>query len=56
MLRRDRQIRMQLNQLTDACLFATSFWLAFALRANPHVSAFFNQIIPPGTFEKSAGS
>ena len=34
MLRRDRQIRMQIHQLMDACLFAFSFWLAYELRAN----------------------
>jgi len=34
MLRRDRQIRMQVHQLMDACLFAVSFWLAFKLRSN----------------------
>ncbi len=35
MLRRDRLIRMQVNQLVDACLFALSFWLAYALRSDP---------------------
>ena len=34
MLRRDRQIRMQIHQLMDACLFAIAFWLAYKLRAN----------------------
>src|SRR4051794_35142983 len=37
MLRRDRQIRMQIHQLMDACLFALGFWLAYALRSNPDV-------------------
>jgi len=37
MLRRDRQIRMQIHQLMDACLFAVSFWLAYELRANEAV-------------------
>ncbi len=37
MLRRDRQIRTQVQQLADACLFAVSFWLAYVLRANPAV-------------------
>lgn len=32
MLRRDRQMRMQLQQLMDACIFAVSFWLAYELR------------------------
>jgi exopolysaccharide biosynthesis polyprenyl glycosylphosphotransferase len=34
MLRRDRQIRMQIQQLMDASLFAISFWLAYELRAS----------------------
>jgi exopolysaccharide biosynthesis polyprenyl glycosylphosphotransferase len=34
MLQRDRQFRTQIHQLTDACVFATSFWLAFVLRGN----------------------
>jgi len=34
MLRRDRQIRMQIHQLMDACLFAVGFWLAYEVRAN----------------------
>ena len=37
MLRRDRQIRMQIHQLMDACLFALSFWLAFEVRTNEDV-------------------
>jgi exopolysaccharide biosynthesis polyprenyl glycosylphosphotransferase len=37
MLRRDRQIRMQIHQLMDACLFAVGFWLAYALRSNPDI-------------------
>jgi exopolysaccharide biosynthesis polyprenyl glycosylphosphotransferase len=42
MLRRDRQIRMQIHQLVDACLFAVSFWLAYELRANEGIIEFFN--------------
>ena len=34
MLQRDRQIRTQIHQLTDACLFAAGFWLAYLLRSN----------------------
>ena len=34
MLQRDRQIRTQVLQLADACLFAASFWLAYAVRGN----------------------
>lgn len=37
MLRRDRQIRMQIHQLMDACLFALGFWLAYVLRSNPDI-------------------
>ena len=37
MLRRDRQIRTQVNQLVDACLFALSFWMAYALRTDPQI-------------------
>jgi len=42
MLRRDRQIRMQIHQLMDACLFALSFWLAYELRANEAIIEYFN--------------
>jgi exopolysaccharide biosynthesis polyprenyl glycosylphosphotransferase len=41
MLRRDRLIRMQVNELLDACLFAVSFWLAYLVRSNPGVIDFF---------------
>jgi len=37
MLRRHHQIRMQIQQLLDACLFAVSFWLAYQLRASEPV-------------------
>src|SRR5262249_37406921 len=37
MLRRDRQIRMQIHQLMDACLFAFTFWFAYVLRSEPNV-------------------
>jgi exopolysaccharide biosynthesis polyprenyl glycosylphosphotransferase len=42
MLRRDRQIRTQIHQLADACLFALSFRLAYMLRANPQISAWLH--------------
>jgi len=38
MLRRDRQIRTQIHQLADACLFGSSFWAAYVLRSNPQIS------------------
>src|SRR4051812_49120047 len=37
MLRRDRLVRMQAHQMMDACVFAFSFWFAYALRSNPVV-------------------
>ena len=42
MLRRDRQIRTQLHQLADACLFALSFWAAYSLRLDPHIVAWLH--------------
>ena len=48
MLRRDRQIRTQIHQVADACLFAVSFWIAYALRNNPHIVAWLElDPIPP---------
>ncbi|MGC9944367.1 MAG: sugar transferase [Verrucomicrobiota bacterium] len=41
MLQRDHRFRTQLQQLTDACLFALSFGLAFALRGNEGFSRLF---------------
>ena len=53
MLQRDRQIRTQVHQLTDACLFAASFWLAYAVRGNPEFSNWLGlDVIPPDYFEK----
>ncbi|NOS70796.1 MAG: sugar transferase [Verrucomicrobia bacterium] len=34
MLRRDRQMRMQIHQLVDACIIAASFWLGYEFRAS----------------------
>ena len=34
MLQRARQIRTQIHQLVDACLFAASFWIAYGLRGD----------------------
>src|SRR6266404_284877 len=50
MLRRHRQIRMQIHQLMDACLFAVSFWLAYVLRSSPELTTFF-RLDPIGHFE-----
>ncbi|MDD5138872.1 MAG: sugar transferase [Verrucomicrobiales bacterium] len=45
MLRRARQIRTQIHQIVDAGLFASSFWIAYALRGDPQIIAWFN--LPP---------
>jgi exopolysaccharide biosynthesis polyprenyl glycosylphosphotransferase len=42
MLRRDRQVKVQIFQLVDACIFAFSFWLAFRLRSDPRIIFHFN--------------
>jgi exopolysaccharide biosynthesis polyprenyl glycosylphosphotransferase len=42
MLRRDQQIRTQFHQLADACLFAASFWMAYALRLDPQIAAWLH--------------
>ncbi len=39
MLRRDQQIRTQIHQLADACIFASSFLLSYLFRADPRVIA-----------------
>jgi exopolysaccharide biosynthesis polyprenyl glycosylphosphotransferase len=49
MLRRHRQIRTQIHQLMDACLFAASFWLAYVLRSNPDIIDLFG-LYPVGPF------
>lgn len=41
MLSRDRLVRMQFQQLLDACCFAVSFWLAYALRTNETIVNLF---------------
>ena len=53
MLRRDRQIRTVIHQLADASLFAVAFWLAYALRANPDIIAWF-RLEPSSPFENFA--
>ena len=55
MLRRDRQIRMQIHQLMDACLFAVSFWLAYKLRANLDVIDLFDLVPWNMPFEAYVG-
>src|SRR5258707_4906033 len=50
MLRRHRQIRMQIHQLMDACLFAVSFWAACVLRSDPRIVYHFH-LDPVGSFD-----
>src|SRR2546423_13627553 len=49
MLRRDRQIRMQIQQLLDMILFIAAFALAYLLRADPNLIDLFN-LNPPSPF------
>jgi exopolysaccharide biosynthesis polyprenyl glycosylphosphotransferase len=37
MLRRDQQIRTQINQIADACIFSASFLIAYLLRSDPRI-------------------
>ncbi len=53
MLQRDRHIRTQVQQISDACVFAVSFWLAFVLRSQPAVHNWLG--LPPvdaGAFDQ----
>ena len=45
MLQRARQLRTQIHQLVDACLFAASFFIAYALRGDPRIIDWLN--LPP---------
>src|SRR5438034_3760623 len=49
MLRRDRQIRMQIQQLLDTLLFTLAFALAYVLRSDANVMYLFN-LNPPSPF------
>ena len=40
MLRKHRQMRMKVHEMLDACIFASSFLLAYTLRADPDVTNF----------------
>jgi len=52
MLRRDRQMRAQVNQLVDAFLFAVSFWLMMVLRADPQIIEWLKlRNLPPDAFQ-----
>ncbi|MGH7941690.1 MAG: sugar transferase [Limisphaerales bacterium] len=37
MLRRDQQIRTQIHQIADACIFSLSFLIAYLLRSDPRI-------------------
>ena len=53
MLQRDRQIRTQVNQLTDACLFAASFWLAYVVRCSGWLQSWLGlDVIPLESFDQ----
>ena len=41
MLRRDQQIRTQIHQFADACIFCASFLVAYLLRSDPRIIAAF---------------
>jgi exopolysaccharide biosynthesis polyprenyl glycosylphosphotransferase len=45
MLQRERHVRTQVQQITDACVFAVSFWLAFVVRGNAEVTYLVNETI-----------
>jgi len=50
MLNPEQQMRMQLHQLMDACLFALSFWLAYEVRGSPQlVDLFLMEPVAPFT-------
>jgi len=53
MLKRDRQFRTVIHQLADASVFAATFWLAYAIRANPNIIAWF-KLEPTSPFENFA--
>jgi exopolysaccharide biosynthesis polyprenyl glycosylphosphotransferase len=56
MLRRDRQIRTQIQQLADACIVAVSFWIAYVLRASPQVSDWLGLEWIPGDYFNSSNA
>lgn len=53
MLQRDRQFRTQVHQITDACVFAVSFWLAYVARTTQSFSHVFDlDAIPRDAFSQ----
>src|SRR5436309_2045751 len=54
MLRRDRHIRTQIQQLADACIVAVSFWIAYVLRANPQIAGWLHlEQLAPASFNST---
>ena len=51
MLRRHRQIRMQIHQLMDACLFAIALWLAYLLRSDVEFTNLLGLAPEVGSFD-----
>src|ERR1700722_11935564 len=55
MLRRDQQIRTQIHQLVDACIFLVSFLTAYLLRTDPLIIQSLNLTpLPPNSFNDFA--
>src|SRR5215469_4684135 len=54
MLRRDQQIRTQIHQIADACIFSGSFLIAYLLRSDPRIIEAFglNPSTPFNDFAK----
>ncbi|HEV2328240.1 MAG TPA: sugar transferase [Verrucomicrobiae bacterium] len=46
MLRRDQQIRTQIHQIVDACIFSASFLVAYLLRSDPRIIEVFGLVSP----------
>lgn len=51
MPRRNRQVRIVIHQWMDACLFALSFWLAYALRCDPDLTRWLGMTAVPISFD-----
>lgn len=53
MLRRDQQIRTQIQQIADACIFSCSFLAAYLLRSDPRIIAWLD-LVPSTSFNDFA--
>lgn len=51
MPRRNRQVRIVIHQWMDACLFALSFWLAYAFRCDPDLTRWLGMTAVPISFD-----